>query len=526
MLFIMVKQSVFFALLILVCVVSTGIIPETGKDVEGQKQELIDAFIEKTEYVYDYILWFEGDELCFTEKGYREEVLQVDLYWKNGVYYFVPLKDCNTELGIGGVTRRVESNEFQENCYIFCTLHQRDGAVRDNGLWTLYYDTSVRREEAEKLIYLGMAEIDTTGEEKPETMKMAENGYLRAIVDSIKNKAALPTGNYKVYIGWYEFDEANSVRVTGVIRQDETYRCFSGGANRNEDGSYDAWSYSTNGASEIFPTVEEVTFAYDTAMYIVEAERLVLDLEITGQEKRQVRQELKREESPGRERIEVTVEEAEEKIKELYNYYHWFYGNMPYDIEALLEEGETYHVYTDVEGGIFWTKEWVAPNEGSLYGDGGIYRSTLQAGIEDLPLYSYTMGLQHWSEPQLIGTMEWHRPKLSKPQLESLVEDEYIREVERYIREDLSEKKKDGKYQLYFGRYEILKDDVRSISVAVTGEDTFYLQCWVTKYPDGSYECFPIGGSYMGEKKTGLKKVDRIVQLERLELKMEIISEL
>lgn len=106
------------------------------------------------------------------------------------------------------------------------------------------------------------------------------------------------------------------------------------------------------------------------------------------------------------------------------------------------------------------------------------------------------------------------------------MEDEYIREVERYIRADLSEKKKDGKYQLYFGRYEIPKNDVRSISVAVTGEDTFYLQCWVTKYPDGSYECFPIGGSYMGEKKTGLKKVDRIVQLERLKLEMENSSEL
>lgn len=69
----MVKRIAFWALLILVCVVSTGIIPETGKDVEGQKQELIDAFIEKTEYVYDYILWFEGDELCFTEKGYRKK---------------------------------------------------------------------------------------------------------------------------------------------------------------------------------------------------------------------------------------------------------------------------------------------------------------------------------------------------------------------------------------------------------------------------------------------------------------------
>ena len=99
---------------------------------------------------------------------------------------------------------------------------------------------------------------------------------------------------------------------------------------------------------------------------------------------------------------------------------------------------------------------------------------------------------------------------------------ERIQVDEAYITEELSEKKKDGKYQLYFGRYEILKDDVRSISVAVTGKDTFYLQCWVTRYPDGTYDCFPIGGSYMGEQTTGLEKVERIVQLERLKVELEV----
>ncbi len=518
MFFIMVKRVAFLVFMILVCVVSTGIVPQRGRAVEAQKRELIDVFIEKAEYVYNYILWFEGDRLNFTEKGYREKALQVDLYWSEGVYYFIPLKDCNMELEIEGAVRRVRYNKFQENRYIFCTLHQGRGASRDKGVWVLDYVPDVRREEAEKLTYLGTVELDVTGEEKSETMKLSENGYLRAIVDSIKNKGALPAGNYKVYIGWYGFVEANRVEVTGVIRQDETYRWFSGGANRNEDGSYDAWTHSTNGASEIFPTVEEVTFAYDTAMHIVEAERLVLDLEITGQEKWRRSQELTKEESSGRERIEVTVEEAEEKIKELYNYYHWFYGTMPYDIGALLEEGETYQVYTDAEGGIFWIKEEDVSNVTC----GGIYSSPLQAGIEDLPLYSYTIDVRHWSEPRFLGTMEWHRPKLRKPGLEPLEEDEYIREIEAYITEELSEKKKDGKYQLYFGRYEILKDDVRSISVAVTGKDTFYLQCWVTRYPDGTYDCFPIGGSYMGEQTTGLEKVERIVQLERLKVELEV----
>lgn len=79
-----------------------------------------------------------------------------------------------------------------------------------------------------------------------------------------------------------------------------------------------------------------------------------------------------------------------------------------------------------------------------------------------------------------------------------------------------------GSYQIYFGRYELLANDVRNISVAVTGDETFYLQCWVTKYPDGTYECFPMDGSHMGEEKAGLKKVERIVQIERLRMELEI----
>ena len=62
----------------------------------------------------------------------------------------------------------------------------------------------------------------------------------------------------------------------------------------------------------------------------------------------------------------------------------------------------------------------------------------------------------------------------------------------------------------------------RSISVAVTGEEMFYLQCWVTKTSDETYECFPVGRSYMGEEKTGMVKEDRIIQLGRLEMELEI----
>lgn len=92
---------------------------------------------------------------------------------------------------------------------------------------------------------------------------------------------------------------------------------------------------------------------------------------------------------------------------------------------GVIRQDETYRCGR----GIFWIKEGVVPNVEC----GGIYRSQLQA------------------------------------------------EIEAYITEELSEKKKDG-----------------------------------------TYECFPIGGTHMGEQKTGLKKVDRIVQLERLKVELEI----
>lgn len=523
---IMNKYSFFMAVIYSFCILCTGNIQEVQKSVEVQKQELSDAFIEKVEYVYNYDLWFGDDFLDFTELGYRKKALQVDLYRKNGVYYFIPLEDCNAELKIEGTTRRVRYNELNEGHYIFCTLHQRSGTERDYGIWYLQKDTAVRIEDIEGFTYLGMVEIDTSGEKKPYTMKLTENGYVRAIIERIRNlgdQGHLPAGDYKVYIGWYGFSTANCVYISGVIRQGSTYRCFDGSASRNKDGSYDASVWSINGASERFPTTEEITSAHDSAMHIVDAERLVLDLKIMGQEKAsaadQTKEDSLKEET---EEKEITLDEAGRKIKELYNYYHWFYGNMPYDIESLLEEGRTYDIYTDKKGNIFWTKGNALPYKGSIYSEGGIYRSKLQDDITSLPLYSYTIEAVRRSELQKIGKMDWHQPELKEPELPHLTEDGYIREVKRYIEDELSEKGKCGSYQIYFGRYELLANDVRNISVAVTGDETFYLQCWVTKYPDGIYECFPVGGSYMGEEKSGLKKVERIVQLERLRMELKI----
>lgn len=261
-------------------------------------------------------------------------------------------------------------------------------------------------------------------------------------------------------------------------------------------------------------------------MHIVEAERLVVDLEITGQERKSKEEKA---EAAGqseevsttrKEVVEITAEEARERIAELYNYYQWFYVRMPYDIEFLLKEGKTYNIYADGCGGIFWMEEGETPSAG--FQCAGIYKSEQQESIVDLPWYGYTMESSYRSDLQKIGSMNWRKPELSKPQLPSLLEDGYVREVEAYIRNELSEKKKDGTYQVYFGRYEDLGRDVRSISVAVTGEETFYLQCWVTKYEDGTYECLPVGGSYMGEKKAGMEKAERIIQLGRLVTELEI----
>lgn len=523
--FIINKRIIFTVLLISLCIGGIAYARETERLTEGQKRELADTFIEKVEYVYNYRLWFRGEVAHLGEDRYRKKGLPVFLYWKNGAYYFIPVEDCNAEVEIEGISRQVEYNENQEGRYIFCGLSPRYGTVRDDGKWYLEYNSSVRMEEMEEFTYLGMVEIDTSGEEKPEIERLTENGYISAVVDYLRDCGELPIGDYKVYIGGYGYyDGPDHVWMTGIIRQNETYRWLSGEAVRNGNGSYEGIAYKANGAWESYSPIEETDYEYEGAMRIVEAERLVVDFKITGQEKGTAIPDQKKRvvSRPRTAAVEITAEEARKKIDKVYNYYQWFCGGVPYDIGLLLEEGKTYRLFTDGDGNIFWIKNIGFSNNGAKANYGGLYKSELQADFTDLPLYSYTIDSSYRSDLQEIGSMNWQEPELRKPELSSLVEDEYIRAVEAYIRDDLTEKGKDGEYQVYFGRYEILGSDVRSISVAVTGEETFYLLCWVTKDLDGTYECFPVGGSCMGEEKTGLVKIDRIVQLERLRMELEI----
>lgn len=80
-------------------------------------------------------------------------------------------------------------------------------------------------------------------------------------------------------------------------------------------------------------------------MNIVKAKRLVIDLEITGKEENTEDTEEKSDQSEDDEQntdanepvlqqfeqnIEITIEEAQNRIENLYAYYQWFYVDMPY----------------------------------------------------------------------------------------------------------------------------------------------------------------------------------------------------
>ncbi len=516
------KRIIITVFLISLCIGCTVDARETERFTEEKKWELVNAFTEKVEYIYNYELWFCGKTTILNED---RKALPVFLYWKNGAYYFIPVEDCNAEVEIEGVSRQIKYNEYQEDCYCFYELRPQSGTGRDEGKWSMQYIASMRMEEMEEFTYLGMAEIDTGGEEMPEAESLTENGYISAVVDYLRDCGQLPVGDYEVYIGGYGYyNEADRVWMTGIIKQNETYRWLFGGASRNGNGSYEGIAYPTNGAWESYPPIEETDDDYKGAMRIVEAERLVVDLKVTGREKGAAMPDQKKEDKthPYTAAIEVTTKEAREKIEAVYNYYNWFFGSVPYDIGLLLEEGKTYRLFTDGDGNIFWIDAGSASDNGAETGCGALYKSELQADIAKLPLYSYTMGSVCRSDLHQMGSMNWREPELRKPELPPMVEDSYIRQVKAYIRDDLTEKGKKGNYQLYFGRYEILSGDIRSISVAVTGEETFYLHFWVTKDPDGTYDCFPVGGSYMGEEKTGLIKAERIIQLDRLRMELEI----
>ena len=211
-----------------------------------------------------------------------------------------------------------------------------------------------------------------------------------------------------------------------------------------------------------------------------------------------------------------------DKIEYMYNYYQWFYVIMPPDITKMFIEGKTYRLLTDTDGNIFWgTATGGKERDTGHNGFYGIYKSEFQADIEELPLYCFAMdtGYKEVENLQDVGTMVWSKPELKQPELPSISVDDYVIAVEEHIKEELLDIGKKGKYEIYFGRYEILSKDLRNISAAIVGEEKYYIQYWVTEWDDHTYECWPVGEVYMGEySENGInqEKINRIIELERL----------
>lgn len=519
---------------------------------EAEKTRLADIFVEKVEYTYHYYWWFKGEDLGFAgNQRYDRDALEIVLYWKDGVYYFMPLVDCNAEVKCGVEYRKVRVDVANDLC-VFHKLWQQGGLGREFGTWKLYGSLRLPLDRAAAYTYLGIVTIDVAGEKPPKLPPLERTEYIDAAIDVLRedgNQGELPEGRYKIYIGAYEYSEhATQVVMNGVIERlklfdDSEYRWFQSTVVRNRDGSYDAKCSSVLGEAEKYP-VMEVT-ADDTVEHIVEAKRLVVYMEVDpddagktddGQEnagktddgqKNAGEIEERRKDSAENgivhrenRQTQITVERAQEWMEELYTYYQWFYVDMPYELERLLEEGETYHIYTDEDGNVFWIKGDGIDKRAGQDCYGGICWPDTQAEGAELPVCHASMGIYYKRQEELqkIGIMTWHRPELQKPELPALTEDGFILGARDYVQNELLPKGENSKYELVIGRYEILSDDMRIISAAVTGAEEYYLHCLVTRYADGTYGCFTAGGSYAGEWKSGSKRVERILELNRLKM--------
>lgn len=539
---------------------------------EAEKTRLTDIFVEKVEYTYYYYWWFKGEDLGFAgNQRYDRDALEIVLYWKDGVYYFMPLVDCNAEVKCGVEYRKVRVDVANDLC-VFHKLWQQGGLGREFGTWKLYGSLGLPLDRAAAYTYLGIVTIDVAGEKPLKLPPLERTEYIDAAIDVLRedgSQGKLPEGSYKICIGAYEYSEnATQVVMNGVIERlklfgDSEYRWFQSTVVRNRDGSYDAKCSSVLGEAEKYP-VMEVT-ADDTVEHIVEAKRLVTYMEVdwddaekadegrndagnmedgqegtgktdggrndteeiedgqnnageTGDRRKDITENMIVQKE--NRQTQITVEKAQEWMEELYAYYQWFYVDMPYELERLLEEGETYHIYTDENGNVFWIKGDGIDKRAGQDCYGGICWPDTQAEGADLTVCHASMGIFYKRREQLqeIGIMTWHRPEFQKPELPALTEDGFIVGVRDYVQNELLPKGENSKYELVIGRYEILSDDVRSISAAVTGAEEYYLHCLVTRYADGTYGCFAAGGSYAGEWKSGSKKVARIVELDRLKL--------
>ena len=249
-----------------------------------ENQKLKEEFIKRIEYTYNYDLWFRGDYLGFTEEGYRQKALRVVLYWRDGIYYFWPEDDCDTEFEIQGMVGNAKIHDYYEGYYRFHSLEPYAGKYRDSlgEVWDITGWTMVKCSELENFIYLGIVEIDTTGTEKPKVPKLKKNRYVDAVEDYFVkeiNQGNLPKGDYTMYIGHYGYSEPNEVTMTGVLKTGSECRFFGAYVIR-ENGECIAACFSSNGAYEKFPVFYAVPGQYNLGEYIMEAERLVVEFSV------------------------------------------------------------------------------------------------------------------------------------------------------------------------------------------------------------------------------------------------------
>lgn len=214
---------------------------------------------------------------------------------------------------------------------------------------------------------------------------------------------------------------------------------------------------------------------------------------------------------------EIAAEKVKERIKSIYNYYQWFYVELPYDIEKMLVEGEKYILFVcEQSEDVYW-------KNGENEFCGGVYQNQYQEEISNLPLESYMFSAANPLEQEElaeIGSMIWEIPELKKPELDRIEADQYTESVVEYIQGELFRMEKQGTYEIYFGRYEILNPYTRNISVAVVGEENYFMQYWVTEWDEDTYECWPVGDGYMEPCMDEIcaERINRIVSLERLKV--------
>lgn len=214
---------------------------------------------------------------------------------------------------------------------------------------------------------------------------------------------------------------------------------------------------------------------------------------------------------------EIAAEKVKERIKSIYNYYQWFYVELPYDIEKMLVEGEKYILFVcEQSEDVYW-------KNGENEFCGGVYQNQYQEEISNLPLESYMFSVANPLEQEElaeIGSMIWEIPELKKPELDRIEADQYTESVVEYIQGELFRMEKQGTYGIYFGRYEILNPYTRNITVAVVGENNYFMQYWVTEWDENTYECWPVGDGYMEPCMDEIcaERINRIVSLERLKV--------